>query len=79
MDIPVLGNLFSSNSINNQRTELLVLLTPRVVRDQEEAREVTQELRRRLRGIGNLEERIGGQYDEPRSGTPAQPTGTDEN
>lgn len=60
MDIPILGNLFSDNTIINDRTELLVLLTPRVVRDQEEAREVTQELRRRLRGISGVEKRIGG-------------------
>jgi general secretion pathway protein D len=59
MEVPILGNLFSSNSVASERTELLVLLTPRVVRDQEEAQEVTRELRRRLRGIKNLQERIG--------------------
>jgi len=33
-DIPVLGNLFKSTSKINNRTELLVFLTPRVLSDQ---------------------------------------------
>jgi len=33
-DIPVVGNLFKSTNKINNRTELLVFLTPRVVSDQ---------------------------------------------
>lgn len=33
-DIPVLGNLFKSTAKTNDRTELLVFLTPRVLSDQ---------------------------------------------
>jgi type IV pilus assembly protein PilQ len=33
-DIPVLGNLFKSTNKINNRTELLVFLTPRVLSDQ---------------------------------------------
>jgi general secretion pathway protein D len=47
-DIPVLGALFSSREITTARTELLVLISPRVVRNPEEARRVTDELRERL-------------------------------
>jgi general secretion pathway protein D len=36
-DIPLLGNLFKSNSTTKGKTELLVFLTPRVVRSPEEA------------------------------------------
>jgi general secretion pathway protein D len=48
MDIPILGNLFKTTGRDAQRTELLVLITPRVVRGASEARAVTDELRRRL-------------------------------
>ncbi|HSF94340.1 MAG TPA: type II secretion system secretin GspD [Thermohalobaculum sp.] len=47
-DIPVLGNLFKSTDRSSDRNELLVLITPRVVRGAAQAREITDELRRRL-------------------------------
>jgi general secretion pathway protein D len=53
--IPILGNLFKTTADRSTRTELLVLLTPRVVRNQTEAREVTDELRRRLSNVVPLE------------------------
>ncbi|GAA6117960.1 hypothetical protein Acidovoranil_00590 [Acidovorax sp. FG27] len=56
-DIPVVGNLFSSNSREGKRTELLVILTPRVVRTDPEIREVSEDLRDRLRGLRAIEER----------------------
>ncbi len=59
MHIPLLGNLFKTHSIRNERTELLVLLTPQVVRDREEARSVTQELRRRLKGLERIRRQFG--------------------
>jgi general secretion pathway protein D len=49
--IPVIGVLFSTRNNNNDRTELLVLLTPRVIDSAERAQAVTDELRRRLTGI----------------------------
>lgn len=42
-DLPVLGNLFRSNTRQNRRTELLVFLTPRVVHSADEARDLTGE------------------------------------
>lgn len=47
-EIPILGNLFKTTVDRVDRKELLVLLTPRVVRDLQDARDVTEELRRRL-------------------------------
>lgn len=47
-DIPILGALFSTKTDSRVRTELIVLLTPRVVRDQREARILTEELKRKL-------------------------------
>ena len=53
-EIPVLGTLFSTKQNDHDRTELLVLLTPRVVHDQREAKGLTEELRRKLPAIGPL-------------------------
>ena len=47
-DIPVLGALVSSQDNSRTRTELLILLTPHVVRDQREARALTDDLRAKL-------------------------------
>ncbi|HEV7367815.1 type II secretion system secretin GspD [Arenibaculum sp.] len=52
--LPLLGALFSTTENTAGRTELLVLITPRVVRGSREARDVTDELRRRLRAIEPL-------------------------
>lgn len=51
-EIPVLGTLFSTKENDHDRTELLVLLTPRVVHDQREAKALTEELRGKLSAIG---------------------------
>jgi general secretion pathway protein D len=52
--IPVLGALFSERTEEANRTELIVLITPRVINNSEEAREVTRELRQRLRNASEL-------------------------
>jgi general secretion pathway protein D len=52
MDVPILGELFSNNTNVNDRKELLIVITPRVVGSQEEARAVTEELRNKMRAIG---------------------------
>ncbi len=54
-DIPVLGALFSTTTDNAERQELMVLMTPRAVRDQAEARAVTEEFRHRLRELEVVE------------------------
>lgn len=46
--IPVLGWLFGTKTNARARTELIVLLTPRVVHDQRDARALTEELQRKL-------------------------------
>nr|MBA3493835.1 type II secretion system protein GspD [Gammaproteobacteria bacterium] len=53
-DIPVLGALFSQTTDFTERQELIVLLTPRAVRDQAEARAVTDEFRHRLRELESI-------------------------
>lgn len=47
-DIPGLGAAFSNRNNDVQKTELVILITPRVVRDGTESRLVTEEYRRKL-------------------------------
>jgi len=51
-DIPAIGELFRSTTQRNERTELVVLITPRVVGGADDARRITQELTDRMRGVG---------------------------
>ena len=59
-DIPLLGNLFRTQSRTTDRTELVVLITPRALKNDEQLRAVSDEMRRRfsnsLGGIVNWEE-----------------------
>lgn len=67
-EIPVLGWFFGASSDELTRTELVVLITPRAVRGATEAREVTDEFRRKMdslkpvdappRGFGPLYHKI---------------------
>jgi general secretion pathway protein D len=51
-DVPVVGSLFSSQTSSRIRTELLVLITPHVVKDQRDARSLTEDLRNQLVNAG---------------------------
>ena len=53
-DAPVVGALFRDRSDGAGKTELLILITPRVIRNGHEARAVTEELRHRIRGADGL-------------------------
>lgn len=50
-DIPILGALFGSTRTTNQRTELIVFITPRVMRNAEQARDISDELKARMRAL----------------------------
>jgi general secretion pathway protein D len=52
--VPVLGALFGKQTRNGARTELLVVITPRVVRSSHDARQVSVEMRERMRGFRAL-------------------------
>jgi general secretion pathway protein D len=54
--IPVIGALFGTQTQDSARTELLVVITPRVVRTPFDAREVGVEMRDRMRGFRALVE-----------------------
>ncbi len=57
-DVPVLREVLGVTSRSRRRTELLVLLTPRVVQTGEEMRRVTEELRLRMHNMRPREERL---------------------
>ena len=68
-DLPLVGGLFGTNTNNGVRTELLVIITPKVVRTDPEIREVSEELRDRLRGLEALDG-----LSRNRSASTVQPT-----
>ncbi|MBB1651288.1 type II secretion system secretin GspD [Delftia sp. UME58] len=53
-DLPVVGNLFGSSTNSGRRTELLVIITPRVVRTDIDVREVSEDLRERMRALAPI-------------------------
>jgi general secretion pathway protein D len=70
-DVPILGALAGTQNNNRQRTELLVLLTPHVIRDQADVRALTQDLQGALPNAAQVPymsrtERISGSPDPGR-------------
>lgn len=49
--IPLIGGLFGRQAKNIDRTELIVILKPRVIRSIEDGRAITDELRRKIRSL----------------------------
>ncbi|SFU17186.1 type II secretion system protein D (GspD) [Pseudovibrio denitrificans] len=50
-DVPVLGTMFRRKEDTEKKTELLILITPHVVRDFKEAGDVTRDFRKQLNGL----------------------------
>jgi general secretion pathway protein D len=50
-ELPYIGPLFGGTTRNNDKTELVVLLTPRVMKSRQDAQDVTEEFKRKLTGI----------------------------
>lgn len=71
MDIPVIGRAFRVESDTVRRTELIVLLTPHVVRDRQESRSATQAFRSRLKGMRRDLDRYDAERPDYGSGRPA--------
>lgn len=65
MDVPVLGRLFRVDSERVDRTELIILITPHVIRDRAEARSVTEEFEGRIRNLKDMLERVKRRRSEP--------------
>jgi len=52
--IPVVGRLFGTTEHSRNRTELIVLITPRVVTSSEEAKQITDEYQRKFESLAPL-------------------------
>ena len=50
-DIPGIGDLFATNNRTGERTELVIFITPRVVRNADDAGAISREIRDRMRAI----------------------------
>ena len=49
--LPVIGSLFGNTDKKNDKTELVVLITPRVVKNKQDSRTISTEFKRKLTGI----------------------------
>jgi general secretion pathway protein D len=50
-EIPILGPIFGNTTNNKDKTELVVLITPRVVKSRQDLRVISDEFKRKLTGI----------------------------
>ena len=66
--IPLLGTLFGSEGVKKEKTELLVLITPRIVANLEDGARITHEMKDRM-GLDETPQRGPG---APRPGAPPQ-------
>ena len=53
--LPLVGGLFGNEGYSVLRTELLVMITPTVVSNTEDAREVSREYREKMQGLKPLD------------------------
>jgi general secretion pathway protein D len=58
--IPIIGKLFGETTTGTQRTELIVLITPQVVSNSDEAREITEEYKRQFQSLAPLRSEMTG-------------------
>src|SRR5207237_4629631 len=58
MDIPFLGRAFRQENDTTMRTELIVLISPYVIRGRDEARDVSDEFASRIAGLKRLSESV---------------------
>ncbi len=58
MDLPFVGRFFGTTIEDNQRTELIMLITPRVIRNRDESRLVSDEFKSKLSTIRNELEKM---------------------
>lgn len=52
--VPILGRLFGSTDRNRNRTELIVLITPRIIRGSEDAKQVTDDYQNKFESLEPL-------------------------
>ncbi len=82
MDIPVLGRFFGVTTDDIDRTELVILITPHVIRSREEGKSVTEEfidkvssVKRELERIRREKEKEEFKFEEPAPLAPQEESG----
>jgi general secretion pathway protein D len=66
-DLPVVGALFGNSGRSTSKTEIVVLITPRVVRSPQEANAATDELKAKLKDLEKtIEKTLGKDPDKPK-------------
>jgi len=58
MNVPLIGKLFTQETEDVFRTELLVTVTPKVVENRQQMREVTEELRQKMLKASQYQELV---------------------
>lgn len=58
-DLPIIGWMFGGTSLNEERQELLVIITPHVMTSDQDLRDVTREMRGRMKGVEAFEASVG--------------------
>ena len=61
-----MGGLFGHTSTSNQKTELIILLTPTVIRNAAESENAVEELKRKLPGLRKMMEEDEKKREEAR-------------
>ncbi|RAN75245.1 type II secretion system protein GspD [Bacillus sp. SRB_336] len=69
--VPILGRLFGSTNHNRNRTELIVLITPRVIRGGEDARQITDDYQSKFESLEPLRASAGSGNSSASTLTPA--------
>ncbi len=52
-DVPIIGNAFKDKDDQITKTELIIMITPHVIRNQNEAREIAEEYKRKLLNVSS--------------------------
>ncbi len=74
--VPVLKNLFGSTKHSTDRTELIVLITPRVINNSDEARQVTEDYVKQFESLTPLRAKQTPPPAAPQSPAPQEPART---
>jgi general secretion pathway protein D len=57
--LPIIGSLFGATTKSDIKTELVILITPRVVKSKQDSRVISNEFKRKLTGIYQEEKADG--------------------
>jgi cell division septation protein DedD len=67
MNLPIVGRFFGSTTDNIDRTELIMLITPHVIRNRDDSRQVTESFKKSMETIRNELERVAREKEKLQS------------